>query len=123
MRQTKAAQVSVAALISSQSLTPMCWHFISHARLHGWFSFVNFRTTDVSALGEKNPELCKLAGGGMWRKGVGGMETGTLLAPSLSFSYSIQSLLYSLSPPHSLRKRRGRSDGETTVRWINSFTF
>lgn len=55
--------MSVGATISSQSPTPMCWHFISHARLHGWFSFRNFRTTDVSALGGKIPELWTL---GRW---------------------------------------------------------
>lgn len=44
--------MSVDAMISSQSLTPMCWHFISHARLHEWFSFGKFRTTDVPALEE-----------------------------------------------------------------------
>lgn len=55
--------MSVGAMISSQSPKPMCWHFISHARLHGWFSFGHFRTSDVSALGGKIPELWTL---GRW---------------------------------------------------------
>lgn len=90
--------MSVDAMISSQSLTPMCWHFISHARLHEWFSFGKFRTTDVPALGE----LWSWAGGGVWRKGVGGVETGTPLGPSPCFSWSSKPFFSYPASPHSV---------------------
>lgn len=64
--------MSVDATLSSQLLTPMGWHFISHAQLHGWFSLGNFRVIHISTLGEKTPELWKLGRWGNVGKGLGG---------------------------------------------------
>lgn len=63
-------------LLSSQSRTPGRWHFISHAQLHGWFSFRNFGTPVVSALGERTPEPEELADAGMERRGERGLADG-----------------------------------------------
>lgn len=77
--------MSVDAMISPQSLTPLRWHFISHARLRGWFSFGNFRTTDVSPLGERNPELWTLGRLGSAEERSWGVGNGTHPGPSLSW--------------------------------------
>lgn len=65
MRQAKGSPGEPRCPLSSQSWTPGCWHFISHARLHGWFSFRNLGTPVVSALGERAPGSVELADAGM----------------------------------------------------------
>lgn len=75
MRQAKGSPGEPRCPLSSQSWTPGRWHFISHARLHGWFSFRNLGTPVVSALGERTPgsvELADVGIGGVRNKGFCG---------------------------------------------------
>lgn len=136
MRQAKGSPGEPRCPLSSQSWTPGRWHFISHARLHAWFSFRNLGTPVVSALGERTPGSVELADagiGGGEEQGV--LQMGTLLCPSLGFScpqvifsyISLSYLVLSLISPFSSfsekKEKKGEESQTASLGKVYSFYF